>query len=146
MVIWSIHEKVTVVDFRSTGEPSQAVSTSSGAEDCRLTRSTDNSPEDHQASENIDLPSSPVEVNYTNGRHTEETSEEEEEMNREHMMADVEGETEIHVMKKRKKTKKLHEVIWAATRIFDSGVQHGNFIIFPKERSGFNACWSPEFS
>ncbi|CAH3195741.1 unnamed protein product, partial [Porites evermanni] len=62
---------------QSIGEPSQAVSTSSGAEDCRLTRSTDNSPEDHQASENIDLPSSPVEVNYTNGRHTEETSEEE---------------------------------------------------------------------
>ena len=125
MVIWSLHEKVTVVDFRSIGEPSQAVSTSSGAEDCRLTRSTD-----HQASENIDLPSSPVEVNYTNGRHTEETSEEEEEMNGEHM-ADVEGETEIHVMKKRKKTKKLHEVLWAATRIFDSGVQHGKFIIFP---------------
>jgi len=142
MVIRSLHEKVTVVDFRSIGEPSQAVSTSSGAEDCRLTTNTDNSPQDHQASENIHLPSSPVEVNYTNGRHTEETSEEEEEeeeMNREHM-ADVEGETEIHVMKKRKKTKKLHEVICPATRIFDSGVQHGKFIIFPKERSGFNAC------
>ncbi|XP_073250807.1 transducin beta-like protein 3 isoform X1 [Porites lutea] len=95
---------------QSIGEPSQAVSTSSGAEDCRLTRSTDNSPEDHQTSENIDLPSSPVEVNYTNGRHTEETSEEEEEMNREHM-ADVEGETEIRVMTKRKKTKKLHEEV-----------------------------------
>ena len=145
MVIWSIHEKVIVVDFRSIGEPSQAVSTSGGAEDCRLPRITDNSPEDHQASENIDLPSSPVEVNYTNGRHTEETSEEEEEMNREHM-ADVEGETEIRVMKKRKKTKTPHEVLWAATRIFDSGVQQGRFIIFAKERSGFKACWSPEFS
>ena len=145
MVIWSLCEKVTVVDFRSIGEPSQVVSTSSGAEDCRLTGNTDNSPQDHQASENIDLPSSPVEVNYTNGRHTEETSEEEEEMNREHM-ADVEGETEIHVMKKRKKAKKPHEVLWAATRIFDSGVQQGRFIIFAKERSGFKACWSPEFS
>lgn len=145
MVIWSIHEKVTVVDFRSIGEPSQSVSTSGGAEDFRLTRNTGNSSEDHQASENIDLPSSPVEVNYTNGRHTEETSEEEEEMNREHM-ADVEGETEIHVMKKRKKTKKPHEVLWAATRILDSGVQQGRFIIFAKERSGFKACWSPEFS
>lgn len=51
-----------------------------------------------------------MEVNYSNGRHTEETSEEEEEMNREHM-ADVEGETEIRVMKKRKKTKKPHEVL-----------------------------------
>ena len=80
-----------------------------------------------------------MEVNYTNGRHTEETSEEEEEMNREHM-ADVEGETEIRVIKKRKKTKKLHEVLCAVTRIFDSGVQQGRFIIFPKEKSGFEAC------
>ena len=62
-----------------------------------------------------------MEVNYTNGRHTEETSEEEEEMNREHM-ANVEGETEIHKMKKRKKTRKLHEVILTATGTFNSSV------------------------
>ena len=99
--------------FRTVGQTSQAASTGSNAEDYRLTRLAENSP-DSEASESLGLSF------HTNGN-TEGHSEEEEEEIHQISIQDVTvngtEEAKTDDLTNNRKTKKLHEVIYINSKL-----------------------------
>jgi len=100
--------------LRTVGQASQAVSTSDGAEDCRLTRLGDSSPESGTA-EGLEV-SSAQGFSRTNG-HTESNSEEDEEIDENNQSGTItqeitlnsQEETNTDISRKNRKTKKQVE-------------------------------------
>ena len=105
-----------ILPHRTVGQASQAVSTSDGAEDCRLTRLGDSSPESGTA-EGLEV-SSAQGFSRTNG-HTESNSEEDEEIDENNQSGTItqeitlnsQEETNTDISRKNRKTKKQVEVI-----------------------------------